>query len=325
MNYPDRVSRAGISIYDVVRENGSLFLPTDELERILRRDLLGLNLDLPLRTRSKVVKARICEILGYPVPPAFKRTRPRFLGQDFDVYVQKSDNLQIWNEEVSPTRRYVVIRLDACSVVSAVRVVTGEHLARLDTTGTLTSKYQAKSRARIEDSQLVTRSDPYGLIEELRRAADGRFAKLLPITELYERLRSIVGMRFENPGTDQERNRGAYLHRAVCSALGVPESRDTGACPDILEQLLEIKLQTAPTIDLGLVSPDDTSPIDAMPRVRHCDVRYAVFYGSIESGAVRIEHMVLSSGSDFFSFFHRFEGRIVNTKIQLRLPSDFFG
>jgi hypothetical protein len=101
MNYPSLIAEARLTIYDQVRENNQLFMPTAELERVLRRELTGLNLDYPLRTRSKVLKSRICEILGYPIPKAFRKTQPRFLGQDFDTYVQKSNNLQIWNEEIS--------------------------------------------------------------------------------------------------------------------------------------------------------------------------------------------------------------------------------
>lgn len=63
MNYPERISQSGKTIYDGVREGDNLFLPVAELEAALRCSLIGLNLDYPLRTRSKVLKSRICEIL----------------------------------------------------------------------------------------------------------------------------------------------------------------------------------------------------------------------------------------------------------------------
>src|ERR1019366_2849728 len=112
---------------------------------LLNRGLAGLSLArLPLRTRTKVVKTQVCRALGYPVPSSFRKTQPRFPGQFFDTYVQKSNNLQVWNEELSPTRRYVLIRLSSADVVTKVKVVTGDTLAKLDTTGTLTQKYQAR-------------------------------------------------------------------------------------------------------------------------------------------------------------------------------------
>ena len=91
------------------------------------------------------------------------------------------------------------------------------------------------------------------------------------------------------------------------------------------EQLLEVKLQTAATIDLGLVSPDDMTPLEFLSGVRHCDVRYAVYYGTILGSEVRLDHLVLSRGADFFTYFQRFEGRVINAKLQITLPRDFFG
>jgi hypothetical protein len=300
---------------------------------------MGFDLNYPLRTRSKVLKSKICEILGYPVPASFKKSRPRFPGQDFDTYVQKSNNLQIWNEEIVPTRRYVIIRLDEASQVTGVRVVTGEVLARLDTTGTLTKKHQAKSRQPVVTSVLVSRSDAYGVGDAIGaipnqtltlERSGGRkiildFRRFLSVDALYTRLVTLAGKRLSDPGLDQERNRGAALHKAVCKELGMTAYRDTGSFPDVREQLLEIKLQTAATIDLGLVSPDDSAPLEFLPRVRHCDVRYAVFYGTIVGDEVRLDHVVLARGADFFSFFQRFEGKIVNAKLQIPLPRDFFG
>jgi hypothetical protein len=161
------IAKSGKSIYDTLHDNPEYFVPSGDLESILRDGLAGLNLNYPLRTRSKVLKSKICEILGYPVPASFKKSRPRFPGQDFDTYVQKSNNLQIWNEEISPTRRYVIIRLNEASKVVGVRVVTGELLAKLDNTGTLTKKYQAKSRKPVTDSVLISHSDSYSVQEAI--------------------------------------------------------------------------------------------------------------------------------------------------------------
>ena len=40
--------------------------------------------------------------------------------------------------------------------------------------------------------------------------------------------------------------------------LGYSRYEDKGQFPDIRHQLLEVKLQTSPTIDLGLVLPSST-------------------------------------------------------------------
>ena len=217
-------------------------------------------------------------------------------------------------------------------------MVTGELLAKLDKTGTLTKKYQAKSRQPVTSSNLVSKSDSYAVIGTTERlqgkTVQSResssveklidFGKLLPIESLFKKLQTLTGKFISDPGLDQEQNRGTALHRAVCETLGLSESCDTGSCPDVIEQLLEIKLQTAATIDLGLISPDDTAPLAVLPGISHCDVRYAVFYGEVVSKQVRLDHVVLCRGSDFFTFFQRFEGNIVNAKLQIPLPRDFF-
>ena len=328
------ISASDVSIYESLADRPDLFFPREQLEALLDRSLSGLNLDYPIRTRSKVVKAAICEPLGYPVPTSFKKTQPRFPGQNFDTYVQKANNLQIWNEEVTPTRRYVLIRIDGQSRVTRVRVVTGVELAALDTTGTLTTKFQASSRTPVTDSILVSEADTENF-EQFRHkdqatAPDSLAVSLvpdnlIPIRDLFSRLIELRGMTISDPGADQERIRGTLIHKMAQKVLGQEAHVDTGQFPDVPDQLLEVKLQTSPTIDLGLVSPDSTEPLTGCSGCRHCDVRYAVFYPESDRSELLVNHLVLSTGQDFFSFFRKFGGLEVNRKIQLHLPSDFFG
>lgn len=146
MTIQEKIKQSGLTIYDIIDgENADLYLPADRLERELEDALIGNNYGgMPIRTRSKVVNQDICKALGYPVPKSFKKTKPRFLGQNFDKYVQKANNLQVWNDELGPTRRYVVLRQGGDGTITRVRVITGADLGVLDTTGTLTQKYQAK-------------------------------------------------------------------------------------------------------------------------------------------------------------------------------------
>jgi len=114
----------------------------------------------------------------------------------------------------------------------------------------------------------------------------------------------------------------------VCERLGYVTYADAGQFPDIPHQVLEVKLQTSPTIDLGLVRPDSTDPLD-IPKIggrqiRHCDVRYALFYGTTDGHTVRITYFFLTTGEAFFSRFDQFQGMILNKKLQIPLPADFF-
>jgi len=338
--YVKAIRESGLSIYDPIDiGDPKLWIPTPELEKLLNEDLCGLSLDgLPLRTRSKVLKEHVCRVLGYPVPKSFKKNQPRFPGQLFDTYIQKANNLQIWNEELSPSRRYVIIRLDESNLISKIKVVTGETLAFLDTTGTLTQKYQARLIPGQIQAELISREDTSLLQPFVERDIDlstiaspidhPRAGELFPIQQIFLKLKNLIGSSFEDKGIDQERNRGADLHRMVCCQLGYTDYRDDGQFPDVRHQLLEVKLQTSPTIDLGLVSPDSIETLDVPQikghQVRHCDVRYALFYAEIQGQKVTLTNLFISTGEMFFSRFPKFKGRELNKKLQIPLPRNFF-
>lgn len=165
----------------------------------------------------------------------------------------------------------------------------------------------------------VSKKSPIDLPEE---------RSLVSIAGLFAKLSPLVGRSFEDPGILQERNRGGALHGLVSSALGYRDHVDNGRFPDIRHQLLEVKLQTSPTIDLGAISPDSDDPIDMSAvgdvHIRHQDIRYAVFCGVINGTRITITGMVLVTGKDFYSTFAKFGGLVINNKYQLPLPRDFF-
>lgn len=319
------ITASGKTIYDPLDQTPELVLTTRELEQSLRVKLSGLLLDQPIRTRSKVVKSAIARSLGYPVPRSFLKSKPRFPGQDFDVYVQKSDNLQIWNEELSPHRRYVLVRVNEENRVETVKVITGVELAKLDTTGTLTSKYQATAIADVEDSRLVSEMDTPDLAALMSDPKTDYGRHLMPIEKVYKRLLPLMGKTIPNPGNDQERVRGWELHKLISDALGIETPNDDGQIPDVTQQLLEIKLQTSPTVDLGLISPGAADKVTVSGQsFRYADIRYAVVYGTVVGDKVRLDHLVLTSGADFFCYFKSLQGNVVNKKNQIRLPGGFF-
>ena len=319
------ITESGKTIYDLLDQSPELMLTTRELEQTLRTKLSGLLLDQPIRTRSKVVKSEIARSLGYPVPRSFLKSKPRFPGQDFDVYVQKSDNLQIWNEELAPSRRYVLVRVGENNKVETVKVINGVQLAKLDTTGTLTSKYQATAIGDVEGSRLVSEMDTPDLAALIADPKTDYDRQLIPIGEVYKKLLPLMGRTIPNPGNDQERVRGWELHKLMSDALGIETPNDDGQIPDVTEQLLEIKLQTSPTVDLGLISPGAADNVTVSGQsFRYADIRYAVVYGTVVEDKVRLDHLVLTSGADFFCFFKSLQGNVVNKKNQIRLPAGFF-
>ncbi|MGQ0834270.1 MAG: restriction endonuclease [Gammaproteobacteria bacterium] len=340
--YRRAISASALSIYDPIQiGDPDLWIPSPTLETMLDDALRGLSLSgLPLRTRSKVLKTRVCSVIGYPIPRSFRKTQPRFPGQNFDTYIQKSNNLQIWNEELSPSRRYVLIRVSDADQIQKVKVVTGDELAKLDTTGTLTRKYQARLIAGAQHVELIAEKDsdrvaPFvsdGVQEAVRNAspiADPTPGRLLSIRTLFDALSRLVGKVLTDPGILQERNRAEAMHREVCVALGYSIYADSGQFPDVRHQLLEVKLQTSRTIDLGLVTPNSQEPLDvphlvAGTPIRHCDVRYAIFYGITDGAKVKITHLFVTTGERFFDRFPQFQGLVINAKLQIPLPRDFW-
>ena len=340
LDFKIAIQSSGFDIYSPIEVGDAKYwLPITYLEELLNEGLVGINLTgLALRTRSKFVKESVSRALGYPVPKSFKKTQPRFYGQQLDVYTQKSSNLQIWNEELSPTRRYALIQISQEDIVLNVKVITGQELAKLDTTGTITTKYQAGLTVTEKTHELISKNDTLGLAPYLNanivfpRAVspinDPQVGALLPINEIFHRLSGLVGKQFNDPGIDQERNRGEGLHRLVCEYLGYNSYEDNGQFPDIRHQLLEVKLQTSPTIDLGLVLPSSTENIDVQQlgsyHPKHLDTRYVIFYASTDGFLVTLTHIYVVTGADFFTRFRQFEGKVSNGKIQIPLPRDFF-
>lgn len=338
--FKKNIEKSGLSIYtDIAVGDSNLWITTRELEYLLNDSLINISLSgLPLRTRSKVVKTKICNALGYPVPKTFIKTKPRFPGQNLDVYSQKSNNLQIWNEDIDPTRRYALIKVSESDIIEKVKVVEGTSLAILDTTGTLTQKYQATLRIKDDDSELISITDTINLlplvvgkINNLKNYSpvdQPSIKSLIPIQTIFNKLKGLIGETFNYGGSLDERNRGGILHELISNKLGYANHLDDGSFPDIKNQLLEIKLQTSPTIDLGLVTPNSSDPLGLSNingiTIRHCDVRYAVFWGIVNDDKITLTNFYLTTGENFFTRFPQFQGKVLNKKIQIPLPRKFF-
>lgn len=304
------------SIYDpAATELTGLFHTPYELELLLRTDLIGRRdlADLPVRTRSKVAKTIACEALGYVPPTNFQKVSPRLRHANVDIYSQQSNNLQIWNQEVDAARRYVIlILLDG--VISDIKVIAGADLAQYDTTGTLTSNFQANRIHEGSGSSLVSLSDTPDLARlfnpspnltgPVSPVAPPAAGKVLDIRTVYDRLLPLVGMSFANPGPTQERNRGMVVHREACALLGLSHFADNGQFPDLLSQLLEVKLQLARTVDLGLELPESTTPVASTNGILAvADMRYAILYGERSGVTFAITELVVVTGKDFFKEF----------------------
>ena len=340
--YKQAIKASGLDIYSPIAiGDEQLWVPTPQLERLLTEALQGTDWSpLALRTRSKMLKVAVCNALGYPVPASFRHTHPRFPGQQLDAFSQKSRNLQVWNQHLDPDRRYAIVQLSPEGIVTRVKVVDGRKLAALDKTGTVTQKFQARLVVGAKTAELASTADSSLLLPHLSKATTTKVSananpldppksgELFSIESLYKVFASLVGQSVPDPGPDQDRNRGAGLHALACQALGYRIHADNGQFPDIPHQLLETKLQTSPTIDLGRGLPDSASAIKVPPlgatQPTNRDARFLIVYGKSNGARVTISHVIVVNGADFFKRLPRFKGNIVNGKLQIPLPTDFF-
>lgn len=308
-----------------------------ELLNKLNNKLLGVSLNgLPLRTRSKVIKVLICEALEYDVPKSFIKTKPKFPCQNFDVYVQKSNNLQIWNDDIDINRRYVLIKIDELDVIRKIKIITGGDLIKLDTTGKLTVKYQARIPNTItihstKDStalQFSEKSNALNNIENFSPTDNPNNETFLSIESLYNKLNILKGMTINNQSLIQERTRADEAHKLVCGLLGYKNFHDNGQFPDIKNQLLEVKFQMSPTIDLGLHKPDEDIDINIVfnnKKITTAMCRYLIITAHRNfDEKVCIDDYIIASGENFFSIFSLFGGNLKNAKLQIILPTNFF-
>lgn len=334
------IARTNANMYAQPIPLEEILLTTAELQLLLRAELPGLHVPGHIKTRSKNAKQHVATVLGYGQQSSFTRTRPAFPAQNLTVGVQNADNLQIWGEdpaEIPDDRRFVLLRLDNSDCIENVRVVEWQNIKHWDRTGTLTTKLQASRRSGRQGSALVSDLDTKKFTETLSPSATAwsRLAKMsaadlprpvstLPIREMYERLVELVGCELDDSNSD--RIRGESLQQLVCSQLGIGEYSNPSNWPDNPLQVLEIKLQTARTIDLGAVLPSSKDPVVGLgTNIRFCDGRYLVVYGEPASGnRIRITEVVLTTGLNFFDEFQQFEGNVVNSKAQLRIPKEFF-
>jgi hypothetical protein len=117
-------------------------------------------------------------------------------------------NLQIWNEEINPARRYAIVQVDSSDKILKVKIISGSILISLDKTGTLTTKYQAML-PQLNEGYLFSKSDTKSVQEwcsvltepglnkidlsNTRPTSTPVRGKILPISTVYKLLKPLEG------------------------------------------------------------------------------------------------------------------------------------
>ncbi len=293
-----------------------------------------------------------------------KKGVPRMLREFIDTYIVTSGssyNLQVWNrnpiEPIPQIRykdgsylrandvRFVFVRVDPVrSVVRSVIVATPSYIVEhFGMFGKPTVKQQliitdsARAEVLAKQPPVLFYPDEQGVRTTKRQIDLSSMnmhdcpvpAGLLPLDKIRQIVvPKLIGQRIE-PGATK--NRGQVLERMVAELLGYQPSESdllAGGYPDLRHQALEVKVQDAPTVDLGRYSPQFEESVPDCGGFTTRNIRYLIALMGAESstcqgliicpGSRLGKHFVYVGDKSFkcqrsipMSFFDKFENRAV--------------
>jgi len=132
--------------------------------------------------------------------------------------------------------------------------------------------------------------------------------------------KKLIGKTLESNDT---KNRGQALERLVFQLLGYSEENLQGLAdgyPDIPNQLLEVKVQDSPTVDLGKYSPETEELVMEDSNVTTADIRYLIVLTNPQTNI--IEGIVLAPGERLGEIFTYVSD--TSFKCQRSIPMSFF-
>lgn len=226
------------------------------------------------------------------VPPKAKGV-PKIVREFIDTYIVTSGtsyNLQVWNRIPATETllikyesgeslkcndvRFVFVRIDTeKNVIASVIILTPEYIEqKFRKFGKPTIKHQllisGKVRKDIYESEDKILSFPdskklsYQICHDYEPPKSGMVEEpdikhLFSISLLKKMVaEKLIGFKLDAAAT---KNRGQALEKKVLELLGYEVNENAllyGAFPDIRNQLLEVKVQDSPTVDLGKFSPE---------------------------------------------------------------------
>lgn len=292
----------------------------------------------------------------YQIIPPRGKGIPRILRELIDTYVVTSGdnyNLQVWNR--IPNSNSVLIQYASGEVIrcSDIRIVlikvTDNKIQSIIITtpsfieqefgvfGKPTIKHQLmisdKNRSDIVSSEnhILSEKDNSKLsyrLTDIYQGHDMSSGLLQEPKEEYLSIKSLtqivasklVGIKLDTADT---KTRGQRLERITMELLGYSDEEMEvlqGQYPDVPDQLLEVKLQDSPTVDLGMHTPEVAEPLSEYSDITSQDIRYLIALANKTTGV--IEGVVLMPGAklgDYFTFVSE-----TSFKCQRSIPMDFF-
>ena len=291
----------------------------------------------------------------YTVVPPKGKGVPHLLACLCDSYIVttgNSYNLQVWNRFPNTSNdlirysngndsikcrdiRFIFVKIDTVkNIISSIVVATPEYIVKkFGVFGVPTIKYQMiiSDIKRNEiiglndscfykgDTATMSKHTASNITNLTASISDApKSGNIMSLDCIKEKVvSSLVGVQLSVSDT---KTKGQSLERIVANLLGYcTEETLVGGYPDIPNQLLEIKVQDSPTVDLGKYSPSNPVVINEKMGLTTEDIRYLI---ALTDKDGLIEGVTLSVGAylgDAFTFVSD-----TNYKCQRSIPMSFF-
>lgn len=293
----------------------------------------------------------------FEIIPPKKKGIPKILREFIDTYIVTGGdyyNLQVWNR--FPTSdsvlvdyidseglaakdiRFIFVKVDKNkNKISSVIILSPEYIEdKFGSFGKPTIKHQLiisnKFRNNLLNSpQAILYFDDTQNLKKIRSnkytPPQRNFNDFPESGEIYgnkiifEKVaRKIIDLKIP---VSETKNRGQFFETLCLKLLGY-EYRENdlleGGYPDIRHQLLEIKIQDSPTVDLGKYSPEFDQIIMPQFSITTKDIRYLI--ALTDSVDLRIKAVVLCPGEKLGSYFTYISDK--SFKCQRSIPMTFF-
>lgn len=234
--------------------------------------------------------------------------------------------------------RYIFVKIDSVkNIISSIIILTADYIeSHFGKFGKPTIKHQllisnkARNQIYLSDSKILSYPDSkklsYFITDTYKNpvssiANEPSIQNLYSIKLLTEMVaKKLIGKKLDNSAT---RNRGQALERLTLELLGY-KMRDfeklVGGFPDIPNQLLEVKVQDAQTVDLGRFTPEKEEVVVEENNLTTFDVRYLIALTNPKTDI--IEGIILAPGEKLGEIFTYVSD--VSFKCQRTIPMSFF-
>ncbi len=294
---------------------------------------------------------------SYEIVPPKGKGIPKITREFIDTYIVTSGssyNLQVWNR--LPASNSLLVKYDSgeslkCSdvrlvfvkidleknLIASIIILSPSYIeSHFGKFGKPTIKHQLLISSKIRknifesfdkilsfpDSQKLTDDVTHDYIQPKSGMADEPDLKKLFSIPLLKKMvaEKLIGRKLDAAAT---KNRGQALERMVLELLSyIVKEGDLlhGGFPDIRNQLLEVKVQDSPTVDLGKFSPEKEELVFEKQNLTTFDTRYLIALANPHTEI--IEGIILTPGEKLGDIFSYVSSQ--SYKCQRAIPMSFF-